>query len=164
VFVTHDQEEALEVSDRIAVMNKGKIEQIGTPEEVYDKPANPFVYNFLGNVNLFHARTEADALGEVLDEAAAGAAPARSKVAYVRPHDVEISRDGAGAGKIPARVDHVGFAGSVVNVQLQRIDTKELIEAELNRETYRELELKVEDRVFVRVRNARVFEGDDYSI
>ena len=58
VFVTHDQEEALEVADRIVVMNEGRIEQMGTPDEVYDKPANPFVYNFLGNVNLFHGRLE----------------------------------------------------------------------------------------------------------
>src|SRR5438034_1307038 len=56
VFVTHDQEEALEVADRISVMNEGVVEQIGTPEEVYDQPANPFVYNFLGSVNLFHGR------------------------------------------------------------------------------------------------------------
>jgi len=53
VFVTHDQEEALDVADRVVILNQGKIEQIGTPEEVYDNPANPFVYNFLGNVNLF---------------------------------------------------------------------------------------------------------------
>src|SRR3954454_9715457 len=58
VFVTHDQEAALEVADRVAVMNAGKIEQIGTPEEVYENPASPFVYQFLGNVNLFHARME----------------------------------------------------------------------------------------------------------
>src|SRR6476620_3407445 len=58
VFVTHDQEEALEVSDRIAVMNKGRIEQVGSPEEVYDNPANAFVYNFLGHVTQFHGRLE----------------------------------------------------------------------------------------------------------
>src|SRR5690606_14966670 len=58
VFVTHDQEEALEVSDRVVVMNKGRVEQDGSPEEVYDNPANPFVYEFLGNVNLFHARVQ----------------------------------------------------------------------------------------------------------
>ena len=57
VFVTHDQEEALEVADRVAVMNHGRIEQVGTPEEVYDHPATSFVYNFLGNVNLFHGRS-----------------------------------------------------------------------------------------------------------
>src|SRR5688572_12798195 len=56
IFVTHDQEEALEVADRVAIMDKGKIEQIGTPEDVYENPANPFVYSFLGNVNLFHGR------------------------------------------------------------------------------------------------------------
>ena len=55
VFVTHDQEEALDVADRIVVMNEGCIEQMGTPEEVYENPASPFVYDFLGNVNLFHA-------------------------------------------------------------------------------------------------------------
>ena len=56
VFVTHDQEEALEVADRVVVMNKGTIEQVGTPDEVYDHPATPFVYGFLGDVNLFHGR------------------------------------------------------------------------------------------------------------
>src|SRR3954464_10587062 len=56
VFVTHDQEEALEVADRVCVLNRGRIEQIGTPAEVYEHPANKFVYNFLGNVNLFHGR------------------------------------------------------------------------------------------------------------
>ena len=58
VFVTHDQEEALEVADRVVVMNQGKIEQVGTPEEVYTNPATPFVYNFIGNVNLFHGIVE----------------------------------------------------------------------------------------------------------
>src|SRR4029077_9700953 len=58
VFVTHDQEEALEVADRVVLMNEGRIEQVGTPEEVYHHPANAFVYNFLGNVNLFHSRVE----------------------------------------------------------------------------------------------------------
>ena len=56
VFVTHDQEEALEVADRVVVMNHGRIEQIGTPDEVYSSPASPFVYQFLGNVNVFHSR------------------------------------------------------------------------------------------------------------
>jgi sulfate transport system ATP-binding protein len=174
VFVTHDQEEALEVSDRIAVMNKGRIEQVGSPEDVYDNPANPFVYNFLGNVNLFHARLEEGgelAIGE-RDGAAAGAAatatatpPGQPKTAYVRPHDVEIMREAPeGNGVITADVEHVGFAGAVVNVLLRRLDGGETVEAELTRDRYRELGLKQSERVYVRVRNARVFAPDDYSI
>src|SRR4029077_5020389 len=58
VFVTHDQEEALELADIVAVMNEGRIEQVGSPDEVYNHPASPFVYNFLGNVNLFHGRVD----------------------------------------------------------------------------------------------------------
>ena len=95
VFVTHDQDEALEVADRIAVMNEGRIEQEGTPDEVYDNPANPFVYNFLGNVNLFHGRVHDGKVrvGEhELAAAEAGHAEQTNVVAYVRPHDIEISR------------------------------------------------------------------------
>lgn len=62
IFVTHDQEEALEVADRVVLMNKGKVEQIGSPDEVYEKPATPFVYGFLGNVNLFHGRVDGDGI------------------------------------------------------------------------------------------------------
>ena len=62
VFVTHDQDEALEVSDRVAILRDGKIEQIGTPEEIYDHPASPFVYDFLGNVNLFSGRVKDGAM------------------------------------------------------------------------------------------------------
>src|SRR5215216_4432556 len=58
IFVTHDQEEALEVADRVVVINKGKIEQVGSPQEVWDQPASPFVYGFLGDVNLFHGRAD----------------------------------------------------------------------------------------------------------
>ena len=80
VFVTHDQEEAMEVADRIVVMNEGRIEQVGPPDEVYDRPATPFVLQFLGDVNLFHGRS-GHAPG-------AGATPA--DVVYVRPHELEI--------------------------------------------------------------------------
>jgi sulfate/thiosulfate transport system ATP-binding protein len=174
VFVTHDQEEALEVSDRIAVMNKGRIEQVGSPEEVYDNPANPFVYNFLGNVNLFHARLgdggelaigERDGAAPSDAATAAVGAAAQSKTAYVRPHDVEITREPPeGNGVIAAYVEHVGFAGAVVNVLLRRLDDQATVEAELTRDRYRELALKQAERVYVRVRNARVFAVEDYSI
>ncbi len=159
VFVTHDQEEALEVADRIAVMNRGRIEQIGTPEEVYESPASPFVYEFLGNVNLFHGRMDDGRLH--LGDKANGA-----PVAFVRPHDVEIRRTAAEAGNgesIPARIDHISTAGPFVQVYLVRKDTSEPIEASLTRERYRELELRAQDDVFIMVKNARVF-AEDYSI
>ncbi|MFM2068320.1 MAG: hypothetical protein RLZZ584_3229 [Pseudomonadota bacterium] len=80
VFVTHDQEEAMEVADRIVVMNEGRIEQVGSPDEVYDRPATPFVLQFLGDVNLFHGR-----LGH-----APGGASGSEDVSYVRPHELEV--------------------------------------------------------------------------
>jgi sulfate transport system ATP-binding protein len=179
LFVTHDQEEALELADRIAITNGGRIEQIGTPEEVYEHPVSPFVYNFLGNVNLFHGRVQdgrlklAELEGQATSGTAATAAVTdpleKPGVVFVRPHDVEVSRfinmpDGEDAGgAIPATVDHISIAGPVVNVQLLPKDGREPIEAALTRDRYRELALKSGDSVYVRLRNARSFE-EDYSI
>jgi sulfate transport system ATP-binding protein len=159
VFVTHDQEEALEVADRVVVMNAGQLEQIGTPEEVYNHPATPFVYHFLGNVNLFHSRVHAgrvqigDIEIEVPEHDGAHDAPA---VAYVRPHDIELDRVREGA-VIEAIVRDVRGVGSLVRLELDRVDSDEVIEAELTRERYEELELREGERVFVRPRNLRVF-------
>jgi sulfate transport system ATP-binding protein len=177
VFVTHDQEEALEVSDRVAVMNAGKLEQVGTPEEVYENPASAFVYNFLGHVTQFHGRLEEGRvrIGPEGQAAAGGAgggvngtpAPAAgpSAVAYARPHDVRIvrQRNGDGADAVAARVEHIGFGGPMVNVLLNRTDDGTLVEATLTREAYKELALTIGESVYVEVKNARVF-LDDYSI
>jgi sulfate transport system ATP-binding protein len=159
VFVTHDQEEALEVADRIVVMNAGQLEQMGTPEEVYNNPATPFVYHFLGNVNLFHSRVHAgrvqigDIEIEVPEHRGTHDAPA---VAYVRPHDIELDRVRDGA-VIEAIVRDVRGVGSLVRLELDRVDSDEVIEAELTRERYEELGLRQGEKVFVRPRNLRVF-------
>jgi sulfate transport system ATP-binding protein len=95
VFVTHDQEEALEVADRVVVMNEGRIEQIGTPDEVYEQPASPFVYEFLGKVNLFHGRLHHGCAwidGIQVDAPEHRNAEELAAVAYVRPHDIHIDR------------------------------------------------------------------------
>src|SRR5687767_5647112 len=95
VFVTHDQEEALEVADRVVVMNEGRIEQIGTPDEVYERPASPFVYEFLGKVNLFHGRLHRGRAwigGVEIDAPEHTEAEELAAIAYVRPHDIEIER------------------------------------------------------------------------
>lgn len=101
IFVTHDQEEALEVADKIVLMNKGNIEQVGAPKEVYNHPASPFVYGFLGNVNLFHGRVHEGVLdaGGVSFDAPDHAQTQDAKgIGYVRPHDLEVDRYVAGTG------------------------------------------------------------------
>lgn len=169
VFVTHDQEEALEVADWVVVMNEGRIEQEGIPEEVYDRPANPFVYKFLGNVNLFHGRIDRGEaqIGSIsLDLPEYSDTDNSPAVAYVRPHDIEIGRTRQTPQEIEAEIRHIQGAGAVARFELKRLDTGGLIEAELTRERYRELKLRAGERIFVRPRNMRVFLGeiDDYQI
>ena len=162
VFVTHDQEEALEVADQVVVTNAGRVEQVGAPQEVYDNPASPFVYNFLGNVNLFHGRVHGGRIriGEVDLGESAEAGPERTPVvAYVRPHDVEISR-APGRGAIAATVTHIHAAGPMVRVELRRHDTGASLEVHLARDRYREMDLRVGEAVFATVRNPRVFTED----
>jgi sulfate transport system ATP-binding protein len=153
VFVTHDQEEALEVADRVAVMSQGRIEQLGTPEEVYDRPANRFVMEFLGSVNLFHRRTEHGPA-----EHSANAEPGRA--ALVRPHDISITRQPFGE-HAPVRVSHISAAGPVVRIQLTRTDTGDDLEAELSRDEYRSTPLKVGDSAYAGPRHAALA---DYTI
>ncbi|HEY3491230.1 MAG TPA: sulfate ABC transporter ATP-binding protein [Candidatus Deferrimicrobiaceae bacterium] len=163
VFVTHDQEEALEVADRIVVMNKGKVEQAGTPDEVYDHPASPFVLNFLGRVNLFRGRIHegraliGDASFDAPEHADADNAPG---VGYVRSHDLEIERGSNGSDSLPAEVRHIRKLGPMVRVGLTLAETGEALEAELTREQYRRLEIRPGEHVFLRLRNVRVFTAD----
>jgi sulfate/thiosulfate transport system ATP-binding protein len=163
IFVTHDQEEALEVADRVAVMNKGVIEQVGSPSEVYDHPASPFVQMFLGTVNLFRGRIAED-LQKVEEAAGDGqASPAGKATAYVRPHDVEVSRSANGTPSLVAEVISISMAGPTARVYLQLRDTKELVEAEMTRERHRDLALAAGEIVLVSWRKAKLF-TDDYSI
>ena len=161
IFVTHDQEEALEVADRVVVINKGQIEQIGTPQDVYDHPVSPFVYQFLGNVNRFdshihHGEAEIAGVDFKLDtHQQIENSPA---VAYVRPHDIEIFKQEAGSNpKFEAFISYVHAIGPLVRLELQRADHTEHIEAELTQERFRELAIKQGDKVFVYPRNVRVF-------
>lgn len=166
LFVTHDQEEALEVADRIVVMNQGRVEQIGTPQEVYDRPANPFVYQFLGNVNLFRGRVQQGraVLGGI--EVAAPAHPETEDapaVGYVRPHELAVERESQGEGAIEATVRHIHAVGALVRLELRRCDTGEAVEAQLTQERFRELGLRSGDLVFVTPRHLQIFLGD-YAI
>ncbi len=148
VFVTHDQEEALEVADRVVVMNHGRIEQIGSPDEVYSNPASPFVYQFLGNVNVFHSRLHGG-----FAEVERGA-ESRDATAFVRPHDIEIAHHQMEAG-LPAEVQHVHPIGPVVRVEL--CHQSEIVEVELSRERHDVLQLAAGQRVWFRPRQMKVF-------
>jgi sulfate/thiosulfate transport system ATP-binding protein len=158
VFVTHDQEEALEVADRVVVMNEGRIEQIGTPDEVYEHPASPFVYKFLGKVNLFHGwlhRGRTWIGGIEIDAPEHTEAEELSAVAYVRPHDIHVDKvdNGLnGEGAIAAHVAHILSVGPIVRLEIVCNDgkDKELIEVEISRERFRELQLTRGDQVFIK--------------
>ncbi|WP_374344349.1 sulfate/molybdate ABC transporter ATP-binding protein [Azonexus sp.] len=151
VFVTHDQEEALEVADRVVVMNHGRIEQIGSPDEVYSNPASPFVYQFLGNVNVFHERVH-DGYAEIERGAADGGA-----TAFVRPHDIEIAHQ-ALEQSLPATVQHVHPIGPVVRIEL--LHQSEIVEVELSRERHDALQLAAGQSVWFRPRQLKVFGAD----
>ncbi|GAA5168058.1 sulfate ABC transporter ATP-binding protein [Viridibacterium curvum] len=151
VFVTHDQEEALEVADRVVVMNKGHVEQIGTPDEVYTAPATPFVYSFLGNVNVFHNR-----LNGPWAEVQRG--ESESSTAFVRPHEIEILR-ASREHALSAKVLHVQAIGPLVRVELQH--ESEVIEVSLTRERHLELDLKSGESVWLLPRQVTVFKAPD---
>ena len=163
VFVTHDQEEALEVSDRVVVVNHGKIEQAGEPGHVYDNPATPFVYEFLGNVNLFEGRISrgmAQVSGRRL------AAPEHLEVedalatAYVRPHDIDVAVQSSDQA-VAATVDHAVALGSVVRLELSRRDTGDVVEVEIPRDRYEGLKIANGNVVWLTPRRARFFLKDE---
>ncbi|HEY4073389.1 MAG TPA: sulfate ABC transporter ATP-binding protein [Herbaspirillum sp.] len=165
IFVTHDQEEALEVSDRVAILRNGSIEQIGTPEEIYDKPASPFVYDFLGNVNLFSGRVKDGAvvIGDTEFAAPETAGEVDSAaVAFVRPHDIRVTREATGPA-LAATVIRSNAAGPVANLELKRLDSGEQFSVTLSKEVFQELQPKPGEHVFVELKNVKVF-SDDYSI
>jgi sulfate transport system ATP-binding protein len=140
VFVTHDQEEALEVADRIVVMNHGKVEQVGSPDEVYHHPANAFVYNFLGNVNLFHGRVDN---GETYIQGSES-----DHRVYVRPHALEISREANGGSHFRARIKHINSAGPQVKVDAVS-EWGDVFQVEMPQQRFRSLQLKSDEEVFV---------------
>ncbi len=157
ILVTHDQEEALEAADRIVVLNQGHIEQIGTPDEVYENPATPFVYQFLGDVNVFHGRISHDRTSH---EGASGQEEDDSgehEVTFVRPHDLELSLSRTTTTQLEATVRFVVTAGSRVRLELVSKDSPQTIAVELTRERYRELKLRQGDVVFVHPKQLQVF-------
>jgi sulfate transport system ATP-binding protein len=161
VFVTHDQDEALEVSDQVVVMNAGRIEQVGTPDSVFHQPASEFVMDFLGDVNRFSARVS----GGRMRLRSAGAAPeddgadgdqAHDATVFVRPHDLEISLEPRGPDSFEATVIRIHSAGPTVRLALRTPDDEELV-AHISLERLGELEIEQGMSVVVTPRRVRVF-------
>ncbi len=160
VFVTHDQEEALEVSDRVVIMNEGRIEQSGTPEEVYDRPATRFVYGFLGDVNLFHGRINqgrVDIGVSNLDAPEWPDARDQAGVAYVRTYDIELEPAPSGSSSLQAVVRHVRAFGPVVRLELDLVDGGRTIEAHVPRARFDSMLITKGQTVYVSPTNVRVF-------
>jgi len=155
IFVTRDQEEALEIADEVVIMNQARVEQVGSPQEVYDRPASPFVYQFLGNVNVLP------------DPALAPAGPPVGLTAnghiYVRPHDIEVGRHTTGAPGIPAIIRHIHTAGPQARLSLEQIQSRDPLEAEISRSVLEDLNLQTNDLVLLRLRQSRSF-AEDYHI
>ncbi len=165
VLVTHDQEEALEVADRIVVMHRGQIEQVGTPDEVFHHPASEFAMEFLGSVNLFRGRIESGkaVFGPlVVDRPAKLVTDGAAARLFVRPHDLEISARPNGKPSLRARIRRIQSAGAQVKVDLL-CETGEQVNVHMAHERFREMQLSPDEDVFLSMRDGRVF-VEDYCI
>jgi sulfate/thiosulfate transport system ATP-binding protein len=133
LLVTHDQEEAMDIADQVVVLDHGRVQQAGTPREIYDQPASPFVMAFIGHVS-------------------------RLDAAYVRPHDFEISVRATEQDHQAATIERIVFLGFEVRVELSLADGQRLL-AQLTRDAADALDLRPRQPVFVRPTRARTFVG-----
>jgi len=161
VFVTHDQEEALEVATQVAVLNEGKIEQAGSPDDLYHRPATPFVSSFLSSVNLFHGRVED---GRVyVHETPLLVTPEKTQstaaVVHVRPHGIDVQLKANGKPGIAATIKHINAAGPRVKLELVT-DWGDPLLVEMDHQRLKDLGLAADARVYLSPRNESVFVYD----
>lgn len=146
VFVTHDQEEAMEVADEIVVMNQGRIEQVGTPAEIYDNPATPFVMKFIGPVNVLPSSTRLFRDNKI---------ESMQTEVFVRPHDILVQSYSDNA-TVPAMIKRITHLGWEIQLELMLMD-EQIIVAHLNREQFAELAPQAGQEVFIKPKDARSF-------
>lgn len=158
VFVTHDQDEALEIADRVVVMNRGRIEQIGAPGDVYHDPQTEFVMSFLGTVNAFAGIGRGDSVefGEFRLPAASGSTHQGPVRVFIRPHEIDVLPYPSGADHHQATILRIHAAGSVARLDLQLKDGN-LLTAELPQSVFRTIAARNGDRVDVLPRRVHVF-------
>jgi sulfate transport system ATP-binding protein len=164
VFVTHDQDEALEVADRVVVMNEGRIEQIGTPDQVYAVPANSFVYNFLGRAVSLEGHVEGGNLRlgtrqfPVPSEETVREGPA---VVFARPEDVRLTLESNGSPGVDAIIRDVNYAGPIVYLELERRDDGSVFQLDVPGESLVGSGFKAGINVHLNLKKYRVFVRGD---
>lgn len=146
VFVTHDQEEAMEVADEIVVMNKGKVEQVGTPAEIYDHPATAFVMSFIGPVNILPSTSKIFQSN--------GFDSAHQEI-FLRPQDVIVETSPNGT-TVPARVSRIIHLGWEIQAELT-LDDGQVVTAHLTRDRFDQLKLEPQQHVYVKPKDAKSF-------
>ncbi|MFB2833306.1 sulfate/molybdate ABC transporter ATP-binding protein [Floridanema evergladense] len=146
VFVTHDQEEAMEVADEIVVMNQGRVEQVGKPSEIYDNPATPFVMSFLGPVNVLPSNAGFLVSNKQLTE---------KEQIFLRPHDILVQLQPV-KGAVSARVDRIIYLGWEIRVELV-LQSGERVNAYLSREHFLQLQLQPNQQVYVQPKKIKIF-------
>ncbi len=159
VFVTHDQDEALEVADRVVVMNQARIEQVGTPEEVFYHPASEFVMRFIGNVNIFHGRIRSGKafFGDfALEHNGRNGADGAGARLLVRPENLELHREEPGHPSFRATIQRIQLAGPHVKIDLKS-PMGEYVHAIVPHDRFQELRFEENEPVYVALRDARVF-------
>lgn len=185
ILVTHDQEEALDLADRVLILNAGAVEQVGTPEGVYHSPNNSFVYNFLGHYNIFKAIKDSQGQISILNQTVRDIVKDKkwynrhkivSTIAklltsnlikekdvieeyfevFVRPHDIEISIKPFDDGYIIAKVIHINLAAPIVKLELESVEY-ELIQAEIPHEDFKKLQIEKNTQVYIKPRQVTMF-------
>jgi len=158
VFVTHDQDEALELADRVVIMNQGKIVQTGTPDEVFHGPADEFVMNFLGHVNAFHGRLEAGRvhIGDLNVEAPPSARTSGAVRIFVRPHDWIVESHPNGRPSLKATVTQMNVAGPHVRLQVAT-EYGDRIDVDIPHDRFQQLSIYVGATVFLVPREMKLF-------
>jgi sulfate transport system ATP-binding protein len=161
LLVTHDQEEALELSDRIVVMDQGRVHQVGTPREVYDAPRTPFVASFVGTANVLEGEVKAG-LGPLAISVPSHVPDGSNVRAIVRPHEVRISKSDSPGHRAVGRIRRIARLGAYVKLDLDAA-TGELVTVQLSRREFDAMALGEGDAVVIDLDEARVF-VEDYAI
>ncbi len=158
LFVTHDQQEAFEVADQVVVLNRGRVEQMGPPQDLYENPKTPFVTSFLGAVNVLRGQTASGVavLGDGIHVPTEIHGQDLPVSVYVRPHDLDLAHERNGKPSWPGRVSRITPLGASVRLDIELTEGS-TVRVELTRQRYASIEPRVGDSIFVAPGDLKVF-------